>query len=157
MQITDGEKLDINRFLGSLHHPPLSSNKCYIHKKAKVNGTIISSEENKRAKKSNDYTIKFKDNNNAVKFGIVKKFINLGNYTVTAIKTLSVKVAPRQNIDSYITAQNSKFIFSDYLLYKVTGEKYILIDQITAKCINLSYKGCNMLTSVINNIEDNTV
>ena len=42
-----------------------------------------------------------------------------------------------------------------YLLYKITGEKCIFIEQIMAKCINLSYAGSNMLTSVVNNVEDN--
>ena len=139
-KLTDTEIKNINDLLSSNKLPQLTTNYTTVHTKAIINGEAFSSKENKRPKRSNDYTIAYTGSNHQQCYALVNKYLSIQNTSIAFITELSIHIGPSYDFSSYITTKSTKHIF---------------VHQIKLKCINLSFAGkhCKTLTLPVNSVE----
>ena len=156
-QLTERERKLINDLLTFHKFSPLTTDYVKEHMKALINGKVFSSKENKRAKRSNDYTVSYIDSNGLQSYALVNKYIyiSIQNISLAFITELSITVGPSYEFTSHITTQSKNMLFSDYQYYKKGCMRYIFTHQIKEKCINLSFAGktYKSFTLPVNNIE----
>ena len=155
MQANRYRNKNINDLLSSNKLPQLTTNYTTVHTKAIINGEAFSSKENKRPKRSNDYTIAYTGSNHQQCYALVNKYLSIQNTSIAFITELSIHIGPSYDFSSYITTKSKDLLLSDYLYYKTRSTKYIFVHQIKLKCINLSFAGkhCKTLTLPVNSVE----
>ena len=145
----------INKLFSLSGLPSIASYMVRVYLKAKVNGHIYSSKENKRALRQNSFTISFSSEPMCVNYGIIEKFLMVNGSPLAIITNLLVcsHGPPHQFSPSTLTAETQKLIFDDYMQYNNGDKQCIFARQILSKLINLSNSDCNMLTAAINSSE----
>lgn len=154
---TSAELHNVNQLLINHSFDPIgpSNSLIRVYNKASVNGKVFFSKENKRVKLHNSYTVAYSvPLSDSLYYGLIEKFIAICGYEIAHITECNIECqGPPRDFTALIKPKSQRYVFQDYITYKKGAQKFIFINQIMEKCLNLTNNNWKLLTLPVNDVE----